>query len=184
MEEVYFEWMTSLVFPETWQRHEYDYLLRALDDSIFHFSASVPTDENRMIDGIDLRYRFSCHGGYDHETVSNILKRNNSCSTLEMMVALSLKGDDQVLYDYETGSNADFIFWSMLKSLDLTQMTNSRFDMDHVIQRVSRFLNRDFDYDGSGGLFTVDRPRRDMRDVDIWSQMNWYFHMLYEKKRR
>lgn len=173
IQDIYFEWMSGLVFPDVQEREQYEYLLRALDSSIFHFS--IPMDENRMLDGIDLRYRFSYETGYDDRS---ILRDN--CSTLEMMVALALKADDMIMYDYETGSKINYIFKVMIKSLQLSGMVNSNFDRNYVEGRIGRFLDRDYHRTGRGGLFTVRNPARDMRDVDIWYQMNWYLQNFYK----
>jgi len=166
-----------MVFSNARDRRQYEYLLNALNASVFHFS--IPMDEDRMRDGIDLRYRFAIEGGYSNDEVSKILTHNRSCSILEMMVALSLKGDERILYDYETGTRADYIFKTMLESLQLLEMTNDRFNHGYVDYRIDRLLNHDYDYNGNGGLFTVENPRRDMRLVDIWYQMNWYLQKLY-----
>ena len=132
-----------------------------------------------MLDGIDLRYRFAYENGYSNDEVSSIGYRN-SCSVLEMMVALSIKGDERILYDYETGEKADFIFMSMLRSLELDGMVNDVFDNERVSSVVEDMLDREYCPNGKGGLFTVDSPRKDMRDVDIWYQMNWYIQQILE----
>lgn len=177
LQELYLQWMSSLVFPNEREKQRYTFLLDALDKSMFYFS--IPMDENRMRDGIDLRYRFAYDNGYSNEEVSRALNHNMSCSMLEMMVALALKGDERILYDYETGGKVDYIFKIMLDSLQLTHMTNDNFDPGYVDYRIDCLLNREYDYNGYGGLFTVENPRRDMRSVDIWYQMNWYLQKLY-----
>lgn len=134
-----------------------------------------------MQDGIDLRYRFAYEKGYTNEQVSLALNQNRSCSMLEMMVALALRGDEHILYDYETGGKTDYIFKVMLESLDLINETNDRIDDRYVDYRIDALLNREYDFNGKGGLFTVDNPRQDMRHVDIWYQMNWYLQKLYNK---
>ena len=177
LQEAYFQWMTEMIFPNHNDRYQYGHLLDALNASMFHFS--IPMDENRMRDGIDLRYRFAYEKGYSNDMVSAALNHNRSCSMLEMMVALALKGDERILYDYETGGKAYYIFSIMLDSLQLSHMTNDNFDSDYVNYVIDRLLNHEYDYNGNGGLFTVENPRRDMRSVDIWYQMNWYLQKLY-----
>lgn len=180
LQEIYFQWMSELAFPNVSERQQYSYLLEALHKSMFYFS--VPMDENRMYDGIDLRYKFAYEQRYSEDEASLALSNNKSCSMLEMMVALSIKGDERILYDYEKGGRADYIFKIMLESLDLTRMTNNQFDSYYVDTQIDRVLNRDYDWNGKGGLFTVKNPRRDMRLVDIWYQMNWYLEKLYNNK--
>ena len=177
--EIYFDWMSEIAFPNIRDRSRYGYLLDALNASMFYFS--IPMDENRMRDGIDLRYRFAYDKGYSNEEVAVALNHNRSCSMLEMMVALSLKGDERILYDFETGGRADYIFRTMLESMQLIDMTNDRFDSGYIDYRINRLLNHDYEFNGNGGFFTVENPRKDMRLVDIWYQMNWYLQKLYNR---
>ena len=53
-------------------------------------------------------------------------------------------------------------------------MTDSKFDRDFVDDVIARFLNREYEPDGKGGLFTVKNCSNDMRKVEIWSQLSWY----------
>jgi len=182
LQELYSDWMRKFVFKNAREREQYGYLLDALHASMFYFS--IPMDENRMRDGIDLRYRFAYENGYDNHEVENALNVTSSCSMLEMMIALSIKGDERILYDYETGGRADYIFMTMLESLEFNDMTNDRFDPGYVNSKINGVLNHEYDYNGYGGLFVVNNPRRDMREVDIWYQMNWYLQTLYNKNKR
>ena len=44
-------------------------------------------------------------------------------------------------------------------------------DEDDVIKR---FLDRDYEPNGKGGLFTIKNCRQDLRKVEIWYQLCWY----------
>lgn len=182
LQEIYFNWMSERVFKNPRDIEQYSYLLDALNASMFYFS--IPMDENRMQDGIDLRYRFAFEKGYSNQEVEVELSNNRSCSMLEMMVALSIKGDERILYDYETGGRADYIFMIMLQSLEFDNMTDDRFDPGFIDEKIDSLLNHRYNYNGYGGLFVVENPRRDMREVDIWYQMNWYIQALYNKNKR
>jgi len=136
-----------------------------------------------MIDGINMRYRFSFASGYSSKVVQQELHLNETCSVLEMMVALSVRGDERILFDYESGgSKADVIFMAMLSSLQLKTLSNINFNDKYFDYVMERFLNREYEYTGEGGPFTVNNPRRDMRTVDIWYQMNWYLQEIYKNK--
>lgn len=178
IKDLYFEWMCNIVFTNRHDINRYTELLKCLHSIIFHFE--IPMDENRMRDGIDLRYRFAYDNQYSNDEIYRSLSDNNSCSMLEMMVALSLKSNEHILYDYETGDKSHYIFDLMLQSLDLKDMTNERFDHRYVENSIDRLLNREYDYNGKGGLFTVNNPRRDMRMVDIWYQMCWFIQENYK----
>jgi len=39
-------------------------------------------------------------------------------------------------------------------------------------------MDREYSYNGEGGLFAVQHPRRDMRTVELWWQMCWYINTI------
>ena len=59
----------------------------------------------------------------------------------------------------------------MVVSLGLGGMTDDRFDKPYIDQVVDRFLDRAYERNGKGGLFTVRYRNRDMRNLEIWTQM-------------
>ena len=62
----------------------------------------------------------------------------------------------------------------MLHNLGLDSMTDDRFDVRYVEAVILRFLNREYEPDGTGGLFKIKNCKYDLRDVEIWYQLNWY----------
>lgn len=132
-------------------------------------------DENRASDGLDLRYRFVDLMGFDIP-VEEIYDK--PCSVLEMLVALSLRCEETIMDDTRYGNRTGQWFWGMIKNLGLGDMIDSRFDRRECDYILKRFLNRDYDSDGRGGLFTIKDPRRDLRTVEIWYQLNWYLDTL------
>ena len=65
-------------------------------------------------------------------------------------------------------------FWDMVRNLGLMNMTDDRFDEGHVRKVIDIFLDRKYEPDGKGGLFKIRHCRRDLREVEIWCQLNWY----------
>lgn len=162
----YFGWMVEVVHG-----HEYSQLLHRL--STTEFGWTVPLDANRADDGVQLRYRFGRIFSYPDYIIASELD-DCSCSILEMMVALAIRCEETIMHDQEVGDRTARWFWDMLASLGLQRMTDEWYDDNYVNNVINRFLNREYEYNGAGGLFTVSRPRRDMRSVEIWYQMNWY----------
>lgn len=76
--------------------------------------------------------------------------------------------------DPDIGNRTGQWFWDMIVSLGLGSMDDSKFDKAYAIDVIRRFLNRDYERDGKGGLFTIEHCRYDMRDIEIWYQANWY----------
>jgi hypothetical protein len=141
------------------------------DVEFVHF---VPHDENRADDGIALRYRYcQIHRCEDMEYYLS-----GPCSVLEMMVALAIRCEERIMCDFEKGDRTAQWFWSMITSLGLGGMTDYNFNEWVAGDIITRFLNREYDRDGKGGLFTIRRWNRDARDVEIWHQLLAYCNNL------
>ena len=165
----YFEWMSDVVCGKRYSKQiSYRKLLERLHSTEFIFSISK--DKNRAKDGVDLRYRFVRNIG--QEDLLDYL--DGPCSVLEMMVALSLRMEESIMSDPATGDRTGQWFWGMIVNLGLGSMSDSRFDRGYVDDVIDRFLYRDYEPNGKGGLFTVRHSRCDLRTVEIWYQMCWY----------
>ena len=165
----YFEWMFRLVCGKRYAKKvSYRKLLRYLHDVEFEYS--IPKDENRAEDGIDLRYRFVCL----QDCEDMLIYLDGPCSVLEMMIALAIRCEENIMDDEHVGDRTGQWFWGMIVSLGLGSMTDNRFDIEYTEEVIGRFLDRDYEPDGRGGLFTIKDCNRDLRDVEIWYQLCWY----------
>ena len=175
LENEYFDWMYHLVGNDNKVRNRISYrkLLHYLNSVIF--VPIIDMDDNRRVDGIDFRYRFAYEEGYPDSFI-DLYFNDRDCSILEMMIALSYKVEEEITDNYLYGDRTGQWFWSMIISLGLNKMTDSLFDEKYCEEVVDRFMSRNYDYNGKGGLFTVQNPYRDMRDVDIWCQFMWYLN--------
>lgn len=164
----YFEWLCELVDSKRYSRHtSYRKLLMHLHN--IEFTWFIPRDDNRADDGVKLRrkYALACND----VTLSEYIE--GPCSVLEMMVALAFRCEtymDDTLMGDRTGQ----WFWGMINNLGLGSMTDSKFKIEFVDDVIARFLNREYEPDGRGGLFTVRHCDHDLRTVEIWCQLNWY----------
>lgn len=172
--DFYFEWMCSLVCKAYRNGgRKYRKLLECLNNIDFRYT--IPMDGNREADGIDLRYRF----GYEKHIRDYIIARyldDHPCSVLEMMVALAQRCEETIMDDPEIGDRTGKWFWDMIKSLGLECMTDDYFDETYIRERVEKFLDHQYSYQGDGGLFFVRHPAADMRNVEIWTQLSWYLN--------
>ena len=73
--------------------------------------------------------------------------------------------------DHNLGDRTGQWFWNMIVSLGLGSMTDDRFDDTYVQDVLTKFLNREYERNGKGGLFTVEHCQCDMRSIEIWYQM-------------
>lgn len=178
LNNLYFDWMASLAIPDTRKRKLYSKLLQHLHNSVFYFT--LPLDENRYADGLDLRYRFGWEHGYSNDVIGRTIDTRET-TMLEMMVALALRGEERIMSDNEFGNRMSNWFMEMIESLKLKHMTDLYFNPHWVDSRIDDLLNHDYAPDGEGGLFTVKNPRQDMRTVDIWYQMCWYMDSILKE---
>jgi hypothetical protein len=161
----YFEWLCGIVGVEK----DFGYVSFEKLVAYLHtipFTYCIPRDSNRAEDGISLRYRFEYETGL-------YVDDDSPCSVFEMMVALAIKCEESM--DEPTiGDRTGQWFWRMLSNLGLGFMSDDIFDSSYIDKVISRFLNREYEPDGRGGLFTIRNCEYDLRDVEIWYQFCWY----------
>lgn len=178
----YFEWMYQLVCGKKTAKYlPYRKLLVQLHDR--PFIARLRLDENRMADGVDLRYRFGCERGYNNNTDIQSVFSNNPCSILEMMVALSLRMEEHIMSDPAIGDRTGKWFWGMIDNLGLHKMTSRNYDPKYIDDVLTRFLDRQYQPNGLGGLFTIHDRGVDCRTTEIWYQMCWYLDEILQRSR-
>lgn len=173
----YFNWMYQLVVDDRYSNKSYRKLFSRLYDTEFIFT--IPMDGNRAEDGIDLRYRFGREHQYSDVMVASCLD-DRPCSILEMMIALSIRCEEHIMDDPDVGDRTGQWFWNMLVSLGLGSIDDRKFDRYLVDDVLERFLNREYKRNGEGGLFTVNNGR-DMRQTEIWYQMNYYLREIIQE---
>lgn len=162
----YFEWLCDIVCGRRLSKKEtFRNLLEQLHST--EFTYTILKDSNRAEDGIDLRRRFDRNFYMDEP-----------CSVLEMMVALSIRCEETIMDNPEIGDRTGQWFWNMVVNLGLGPMTNKNYDADFVYDILQRFLDREYEPDGEGGLFTVRGCDRDLRKMEIWVQMCWYLDTI------
>ena len=165
----YFDWMYNLVCRNRYSKNiSFKKVFSYLNDTKFTYS--IRMDLNRAKDGTELRRRYA-----NEFKIANIYDRIcGPCSVLEMMIALAIRCEETIMDDENFGDRTDQWFWDMMKNLGLGHMNDDEFDEEYVSDVVTRFLNRDYEPDGRGGLFFVRNCDIDLRDVEIWIQMLWY----------
>ena len=120
LKEEYFAWIVSLVGGRGHLK-----LLHKLDETDFFYV--LPMDANREDDGVELRYRFGYECRYDDALIARGLD-NRPCSVLEMMAALALRIEENIMDDPSEGDRLKNWFWSMVESMGLSEMDDENFD--------------------------------------------------------
>ena len=170
----YFNWLYDSVCSGKFAEDiSYRKLLMHLHN--IEFVYSISRDSDRADDGIELRYRFP-HECIGVEDICRYII--GPCSVLEMMVALSIRCEETIMDDPRYGDRTKQWFWGMISSLGLGSMEDSRFDRKYVDGVIRTFLNRKYESDGRGGLFTIRNCDYDLRKFSIWHQLCWYLDRI------
>ena len=165
----YFNWLCEIVDSKRFSKHvSYRKLLMHLHN--IEFTWFIPYDDNRADDGIMLRRKYAL--AHHDEELSDYI--SGPCSVLEMMAALAIRCEESIMDDTMFGNRTGQWFWGMIRNLGLSPMNDSNFDAEFVDDVIARFLNREYEPDGKGGLFTIKNCDHDLRTVEIWRQLSWY----------
>lgn len=167
----YYTWLVSLVdTDEGVLLNKYDRIMNYLFTTPFIFSLNH--DENRASDGISMRLHF---GEDNCEEKSDIfVSMPYECTCLEMMVALANRIENDIMYDPTLGNRTWQWFWEMIRCLGLDRYDDEHFDAEKVRKIVDIFMHRQYERDGSGGLFKTFDTSVDMRKIEIWYQMQHF----------
>ena len=167
--EEYHDWLFDLIRLDDYC-DRYERLLLYLSGR--QFTWIVNHDENRAEDGYSLRKKFS-----DVNFWAGRLPLK--CSVLEMMIALSIRCED-VVYNPEDGDRIALWFWEMIDNMGLMCMDNMHFDQGYCCEVVDKFLERRYERNGKGGLFSTKDVTTNMRKSEIWYQMQTWICENFE----
>ena len=165
VDNAYYDWLLRKI---RYNDIQYDSIL----ETLFHitFTWDVPNDDNRAGDGIVLRSTFMSEEGWNTEPC-----KDYGCSILEMMVALAMRIENDIMWDGER-DRTDKWFWEMFQNLGLGK-AKSAYEVYDIIER---FIERTYEYDGTGGLFPLGEwATEDQRDVEIWYQAQLFLMKNY-----
>ena len=167
----YFEWLYEIV---SHGRYDKDVSYRKLLSYLHlrEFVYYIPRDKNRAMDGVELRHSFIGHD--DHITEMS----PESCSVLEMLVALAIRCENSIMNDPSKGDRTQQWFWLMINNLGLGGMMDDLYDEKNASMIIDRFIKREYSPNGKGGLFYIKNCDRDLRDVEIWFQLCWYLNSI------
>lgn len=162
----YLDWLYSQIGPNNRNpARSYSLLAEQLHNT--EFTWSVPNDDNRLEDGVDLREEFLEF--IQAERDRRWLRQN--ASMLEVLIALSRRAE------FESTHEAYDWFWRMVSNIGLRDYTDDVYDErvhDHVEDVIADVIERRYDSNGHGGLFPLHDPETDQRRVELWFQMSSY----------
>ena len=174
----YFHWLCEMVHID---QEERSYWILAKDLFNKKYYSLIEHDENRASDGLELRDDYLRSINYPAYVCFN-----DECSVLEMLIALACRMDFETGDPYDDSLNRTaFWFWEMMDNLGLTAFSDDCYvelgGISAVDRIINNFLERNYNKDGFGGLFPLERADGDQRNVELWYQMNQY---LMEREAR
>lgn len=171
----YFQWLCELVRADG--EDSYILLCKRLHET--PFIPKVDRDENRAMDGMQLRERYESRNG-----CFRYLEKLGPCSIFEMMIALAERMDYELSSCDDDEVKLDIYFWEMIRNLELDGFTDEKYcaytDDYFIGECLNRFVHRSYMRNGKYGLFPLRCPKGDQRQVEIWLQMNAYIMENYD----
>lgn len=178
----YFAWLYNLVKSDR-RNISHKNLCRVLYEKTFRWS--VPNDDNRCDDGLELRDLYIQEKNLDTDHLEVISFVERGCSIFEVFVALARRINDVMFSLEDHGDYTSKWFHELLANLRLDDIIDGERGMDpmdevRINEVIEILLDRTYDFFGNGSLFPMKgRPRKDHRDVEIWYQMMAYLAENY-----
>jgi hypothetical protein len=170
LREDYLHWLE----PQLKDNHDnpgktYWELLNIMFETKFRWSVAM--DENRAMDGLDLRIEFA----RQENIRSTALEFLGPASFLEVLIALSKQ------MAFIAGGDAPGWSWVLLSNLELQRMYDplTRPKRNKVADILDMAMERTYNPDGTGGFFPLAWPEDDMTNIELWYQMHAYVEELH-----
>ncbi len=179
----YFDWLLSKVARN--KKHKNELKKSGLLEYIhgFEFTWTIWLDENRAYDGKKLREEFLNEKKNSDISDSEIEAfRKESCSFLEMLIALSYRCEKDIMGDVNSpDDHSKDWFWEFLGNLGEKKWVKDGpdFDKKEVKKSIETVINRTFKPSGEGGLFPLKDKDRDQTQIQIWDNLNSYLGQWY-----
>lgn len=167
----YYEWLMRFLEDDIHDVRAYNNLLNQL--FMTPFMVVLERDESRAVEGCELRRDFAEDIGESRRILADEL---GFCSILEMMIALSIRSENEILADPLYPPNYSRMFWIMISNLGLENMTDDMYDEYEVQYILDVLVYRHYEKNGIGGLFTTNDPNKDFRSLNIWGQLCSYIN--------
>lgn len=173
----YFDFLCDIIRDDRNRGDDFSLLLERLHS--IEFYSLVPNDENRIEDGKKLRDKFNDEMAHTGPFVCE----NDPCTVLEMMIGLTFRMEmDLIESPFE--KNPAECFWILVDNLNLGWCDNYAYYQEEGLQAINEkiynLLSRNYDRNGQGGLFPLNKATNDQRRVEIWYQMSLYLQENYE----
>lgn len=155
-------------------------LINLMFDTKFEYD--LPMDENRVVDGKNLRTEFANFlGGSDRRRTqtADALLNLAPVSFLEVLIGLSRR------MAFNAGGEAPGWAWHLVCNLELDRMWDpiTRPKTRRAQEVMNAVIQRVYLPDGTGGFFPLAWPDDDQTRIELWYQMHNYIGELHPEFR-
>ena len=174
LKQKYMAWLyNSMFFYTTGEKYW------LLSNHLFkrEFYWTIPNDDNRGIDGLEFRGKWSVHHFRSWEVWWDA-----PCTVFELLVGLACRMED-ILENPTRESTIRDWYILLISNLGLKAYTDSNWssDVEKIVdQKIDLFLDRQYDRNGNGGLFPLEHSAADQRKVEIWYQLMKYIDESFD----
>lgn len=172
LEERYFSWLYSKVRATRDGAPGMSYTKICSRMHRVKFNWRVPNDDNRAADGKELRVEFLDREEHRYPEDDDKEWLKLDASVFEVLVALCSRANYMISADVEQ------FFETLLINLKLTDCFDAALTdaaaNSRVMRIIKKFNERQYSSNGQGGLFPLQNPSKDQREVEIWYQMAEY----------
>lgn len=151
--------------------------MNLLYDTPFYYS--IYLDRNRVSDALTLQKDYIFEKNLD-PNIDYQLHTEEEISILEVFVAMAIKVEVNMMQDEEFGDRTAAWFWMMIENLEICQR-NSNFNEDYIRWVIHRFMNREYEPDGTGSIVRLVNNGTDVREEQLWHQFCLYLSELMER---
>lgn len=131
------------------------------------FKWQHPLDENRATDGLELRTDFEYETGEYLDKTSGLMPK---CTVFEMLAALAIRCENQLMYSPTLGNRTSKWFFEFLDNLKLNSKSH-----------VDDYINEDII---DGKAFPLKISSINQKDEQIWKQLSAYLNENYVNERQ
>lgn len=155
---VYFDWLTNQIEIVGKPLRSYQGLFLKLFSTEFVWT--IPGDDNRVKDALDLRREFVHEAGGQTQFLQFV-------SVLEVLIALSRR------LAFLAGGEAPEWAWHLLENLNLERCVDplSHITATRIDEVLHALVWRTYRRNGRGGFFPLKKPKGDQRKIELWYQM-------------
>lgn len=174
--EMYFDWLRSEAFSSRVNRREYEGCLRHLHDIPFYWT--MLSDENRAGDALAFRQYEFLGFQSDLDSLDQVwlgIWATASPSVLEVLLGVSRR------WSYYFGGNVQFYFGHLFRNMEYDRYPGRVLvssSANGLRDKTMSWMSRQFEPNGVGSPFPIHNQEVlqdvDLRQVDIWGQMNAY----------